>query len=157
MPVAEARGILGKEFKSQEGEEEDKKDSEGEQAPRFRERKEFKPRREGEFKPRREGDFKPRRDGESRPRREGDFKPRREGGESIVKQEDLDKVREAKESCTIEFFMGSPDDEASLFLYNGIMEVLQEYVDDGTLVCRSGKLTFDENSIMDQDVDKGFI
>ena len=49
--------------------------------------------------------------------------------------------------------MGSPDDDASLFLYNGIMEVLQEYVDDGTLVCRSGKLTFDENSIMDQDVD----
>lgn len=77
----------------------------------------------------------------------------KEIGESIVKQEDLDKVREAKESCTIEFFMGSPDDEASLFLYNGIMEVLQEYVDDGTLVCRSGKLTFDENSIMDQDVD----
>ena len=70
-----------KEFKSQEGEEEDKKDSEGEQAPRFRERKEFKPRREGEFKPRREGDFKPRREGESRPRREGDFKPRREGGD----------------------------------------------------------------------------
>ena len=65
-----------KEFKSQEGEEEtEKKDFEGEQAPKFRERKEFKPRREGEFKPRREGDFKPRREGEPRPRREGgDFK-----------------------------------------------------------------------------------
>ena len=76
----------------------------------------------------------------------------KEIAKNIVKQEDLDKVREAKESRTIEFFMGSPDDDASLFLFNGIMEVLQEYVDDGTLVCRSGKLTFDENSIMDQDV-----
>lgn len=76
----------------------------------------------------------------------------KEIGKNIVKQEDLDKVREAKESRTIEFFMGSPDDDASLFLFNGIMEVLQEYVDDGTLVCRSGKLTFDETSIMDQDV-----
>ena len=51
----------------------DKKEGEGEQAPRFRERKEFKPRREGELKP--------RRDGESRPRREGEYKPRREGGD----------------------------------------------------------------------------
>lgn len=76
----------------------------------------------------------------------------KEIAKNIVKKEDLDKVREAKESRTIEFFMGSPDDDASLFLFNGIMEVLQEYVDDGTLVCRSGKLTFDENSIMDQDV-----
>lgn len=49
-----------KEFKSREGEGEEKSDSEeGEQTPRFRERKEFKPRREGDFKPRREGgDFK---------------------------------------------------------------------------------------------------
>ena len=61
-----------KEFKSQE-EGEEKKESATEQTPRFRERKEFKPRREGEFKP--------RRDGESRPRREGEYKPRREGGD----------------------------------------------------------------------------
>lgn len=53
--------------------------------------------------------------------------------------QELDKVREAKESRTIEFFMGSLDDTQALFLYNGLMEVLQEYLDDGTLVCRSGK------------------
>ena len=55
-----------KEFKSQE-EGEEKKESVTEQTPRFRERKEFKPRREGEFRPRREGEYKPRREG-------GDFK-----------------------------------------------------------------------------------
>lgn len=70
-----------KEFKSQEGEGEEKKETEGNyDTSRPRERKEFKPRGEGEFKPRREGEFKPRREGEYKPRREGEFKPRREEG-----------------------------------------------------------------------------
>lgn len=68
--------------------------------------------------------------------------------ENIIKIKDLKKARENKESYTIEFFMGSPDDLAALFMYNGIMEVLQEYFDDGTLVCRSQKLTFDAASVM---------
>lgn len=70
-----------KEFKSQEGEGEEKKETEGNyDTSRPRERKEFKPRGEGEFKPRREGEFEPRREGEFKPRKEGDFKPRREEG-----------------------------------------------------------------------------
>ena len=70
-----------KEFKSQEGEGEEKKETEGNyDTSRPRERKEFKPRGEGEFKPRREGEFKPRREGEFKPRKERDFKPRREEG-----------------------------------------------------------------------------
>lgn len=77
----------------------------------------------------------------------------KEIGKNIVKQAELDKVRDAKESRTIEFFMGSPDDEAALFFYNGILEALQEYLDDGTLICRSQKLTFDENAIMDENPD----
>ena len=68
---------------------------------------------------------------------------------NIIKQEELDKVREDRGCRTIEFLMGSPDDEASLFLFNGIMEGLEEYIEDGTLVCRSGKTTFDETGIMD--------
>ena len=57
-----------KEFKSQEGEGEEKKETEGNyDTSRPRERKEFKPRGEGEFKPRREGEFKPRREGEFKP------------------------------------------------------------------------------------------
>ena len=77
----------------------------------------------------------------------------KEIAKNIVKLEDLDKVRENKESRTIEFLMGSPDDDASLFLFNGIMEVLDEYLEDGTLVCRSGRQTFDENSIMRENAD----
>ena len=61
---------------------------------------------------------------------------------------DLDKAREDKKSYTIEFLMGSPDDNAALFLCNGIQEGLQEYLDDGTLVCKSGNTSFDDTGIM---------
>lgn len=81
-----------KEFKSQETEEgqegEEKKGGEDGYTPRFKERKEFKPR-EREYKPRREGDSRPRREGEFKPRREGEFKPRREGG--FRQQDDKDR------------------------------------------------------------------
>ena len=84
-----------KEFKSQEGEGEEKKETEGGyDTPRPRERKEFKPRGEGEFKPRREGESKPRREGEFKPRREGEYKPRREGEFKPRKEGDFKPRRE---------------------------------------------------------------
>ena len=49
---------------------------------------------------------------------------------------------------TIELFMGSPDDNNAKMLYDGIMEVLQPYLDDGTLVCKSGKTTFEDTCIL---------
>ncbi len=49
---------------------------------------------------------------------------------------------------TIEFFMGSPDDNNALFLYNGLMEVLQPYLDDGSLVCKSGRTSFEDTCIL---------
>ena len=66
----------------------------------------------------------------------------------IKEAKDLDAAREDGESYTIEFFMGSPDDNNALFLYNGIMEVLQEYLDDGTLVCKSGRTSFEDTCIL---------
>ena len=66
----------------------------------------------------------------------------------IKEAKDLDAARDAGESYTIEFFMGSPDDNNALFLYNGIMEVLQEYLDDGTLVCKSGRTSFEDTCIL---------
>lgn len=69
-------------------------------------------------------------------------------GENIVKAKELDKARESHESYNIEFLMGSPDESHSLFLYNGIMEVLQSYFDDGTLVSQSQKTSFDDTSVM---------
>ena len=72
----------------------------------------------------------------------------KEIAKNIVEKEELDKVREDRGARTIEFLMGSPDDRDALFFYNGVLEKLQEYFDDGTLVCTSGKLTFDDTAVM---------
>lgn len=69
-------------------------------------------------------------------------------GKQIVKKMNLEKAREQKVSYTIEFLMGSLDDNGALFLCNGILEILQEYLDDGTLVCRSGNADFDSSGIL---------
>ena len=68
--------------------------------------------------------------------------------QGIVDSMELDKVREAKESRTIEFLMGSLDDTQALFLYNGVMEILQPYFDDGTLTCPSGRTSFEDTGIL---------
>ncbi len=49
---------------------------------------------------------------------------------------------------TIELFMGSPDDNNAHVFYEGIMEVIQPLLDDGSLVCRSGQIDFEENCIL---------
>ena len=69
-------------------------------------------------------------------------------GNYIKEAKDLDAAKAAGESYTIEFFMGSPDDNNALFLYNGLMEVLQPYLDNGTLVCKSGRTSFEDTCIL---------
>lgn len=69
-------------------------------------------------------------------------------GEYIRDKKELDKAREAKESYTIEFFNGSPDDNNAHMLAEGIMEVLQPYLDDGTLVCKTGRTSFNDTCIL---------
>ena len=69
-------------------------------------------------------------------------------GNYIKEAKDLDAAKAAGDSYTIEFFMGSPDDNNALFLYNGLMEVLQPYLDDGTLVCKSGRTSFEDTCIL---------
>ncbi len=69
-------------------------------------------------------------------------------GKYIEESKDLKKASEAGESYTIEFFMGSPDDNNAVMLYDGLMEVLKPYLDDGTLVCKSGRTSFEETCIL---------
>lgn len=69
-------------------------------------------------------------------------------GQYIKEVKQLDKARSEGKSYTIEFFMGSPDDNNALFLYNGLMEVLNPYLDDGTLVCESGRTSFEDTCIL---------
>ncbi len=42
----------------------------------------------------------------------------------------------------VELFAGSPDDNNATFFYNGAMDVLQPYIDNGTLVVKSGETDF---------------
>ena len=69
-------------------------------------------------------------------------------GNAIVEQAQLESAREEKQARNIEFFMGEPDSTEELFFYNGVMEVLKPYFDDGTLVCPSGRMSFDDASVM---------
>ena len=66
-------------------------------------------------------------------------------GQYIETAKDL---KNAKEPLTIEFFMGSPDDNNAHMLYEGVMEVLKPYLDNGTLVCKSGRTSFDDTCIL---------
>lgn len=69
-------------------------------------------------------------------------------GTYIEQEKDLKNAQSEGKSYTIEFFMGSPDDNNAVFLYNGIMDVLQKYLDDGTLVCKSGRTAFKDTCIL---------
>ena len=44
----------------------------------------------------------------------------------------------------IELFAGSLDDNNAFFFFNGAMDVLQPFVDDGTLVIKSGQTTIEQ-------------
>ena len=54
----------------------------------------------------------------------------------------------AGESYTIEFFMGSPDDNNAVLLHKGVMSVLEKYLKDGKLVCKSGRTSFEDTCIL---------
>lgn len=69
-------------------------------------------------------------------------------GSYIKEKENLDEVRKQGKHKTIEFFMGSYDDNNALFVYDGIMQVLEEYLEDGTLVCKSKRTEFSDTAVM---------
>lgn len=60
----------------------------------------------------------------------------------------LDLENANGQTYTCELFMGSPDDNNALFLYNGIMDVLGDYFDNGTLVVKSGRTSFKDTCIL---------
>ena len=65
----------------------------------------------------------------------------------IVSARQLQKAQDEGRSHTVEFFMGSPEDNNAVLLYRGIMGVLQQYLDSGVLVCRSGRLSFEDTCV----------
>lgn len=69
-------------------------------------------------------------------------------GEYIETNKNLKTAKAEGRSYTVEFFMGSPDDNNALFLYNGMMEVLKPYLDNGVLRAKSGRTSFKDTCIL---------
>lgn len=61
--------------------------------------------------------------------------------EYIIKKLDLDNV---DGPFNIELFGGSPDDNNSLFFWDGAIDTLQPYLDSGKLVVQSGQTSFSQ-------------
>lgn len=72
----------------------------------------------------------------------------RQIGEYIVQEKNLDGSGKKAPSYTIEFFTGDPQDLSAKMVHQGILEILQPYLDNGRLVCRSGRVTFEDTSIL---------
>lgn len=66
----------------------------------------------------------------------------------IVQAKKLETAKAENRSYTIEFFMGSPDDNNAVLLHRGIMKVLQPYLDNGVLVCKTGRTSFQDTCIL---------
>lgn len=75
--------------------------------------------------------------------------------ETLVERIGLEQLRSEADFRTIEFLMGSPDDVSALFFYNGMMQVLEPYLTDGTLKCLSGRLSFEETAVTNEQEDLG--
>lgn len=71
-----------------------------------------------------------------------------EMGNYIAQQKQLDTAGAEQRSYTIEFYMGSADDNSALLLHTGILSVLQPYLDSGVLVCASGRTSFADTCVM---------
>jgi putative multiple sugar transport system substrate-binding protein len=61
---------------------------------------------------------------------------------------DLPNAKANGKTYTCELFMGSPDDNNALFVYNGVMEVLGGYFEDGTLEAKTGRTSFEDTCIL---------
>ena len=64
--------------------------------------------------------------------------------EQIVKAMQLEIAQAEEKSYTIEFFMGSPENNSAVLQHQGVMQVLQPYLDSGVLVCKTGRTAFED-------------
>lgn len=69
-------------------------------------------------------------------------------GLGITDQDGKEKADRPKGPLNIELFAGSPDDNNAGFFFNGAMKVLKPYLDDGTLVVKSGQTSFDQTATL---------
>ena len=58
---------------------------------------------------------------------------------------------------TIEFFMGSPEDHGAVLLHRGLMEILKPFLDNGSLVCKSKRTSFEDTCTLGDQLEMGKI
>ena len=68
-------------------------------------------------------------------------------GYQIAEAKQLATAREEKRSYTIEFLMGAADDQNAVLLHQGIMAVLQPYLDSGVLISKTGRVTLEDTYV----------
>lgn len=69
-------------------------------------------------------------------------------GEYVETAKELATAKDEGRTYTIEFLMGSPDDNNAVLLHRGVMKVLQPYLDNGVLVCKTGRTSFEDTCIL---------
>lgn len=71
-------------------------------------------------------------------------------GKYILEEKELKDAKAGKDAAvyTIEFFAGDPQDYSAKMVHQGILEVLQPYLDAGRLVCKSGRVKFEDAAIL---------
>lgn len=76
----------------------------------------------------------------------------RQIGEHIARQKQLPAAGEEKREYTVEFLMGSPEDNSALLMYHGVMSVLRPYLDSGVLVSRTERVAFEDTCVQNWSV-----
>ena len=79
------------------------------------------------------------------------YKVGQKQGEYLVEALGLDKEGSPK---NIELFTGDPADNNCKFFFGGAMDVLQKYVDNGSLVVKSGQTAFEQVATANWDSEK---
>lgn len=65
-------------------------------------------------------------------------------GLGLVEEDGTPVADAPKGPMNIELFAGSADDNNAGFFFNGAMDTIQPYIDEGTLVVKSGQTAFDQ-------------
>lgn len=67
----------------------------------------------------------------------------------IVAARQLETAQAESRSYTVEFFMGAGEDPNAQFIYEGIWNRLQPFLESGVLVCRTGRTAFEDVCVRD--------
>lgn len=69
----------------------------------------------------------------------------------IVEEKALETAAAESRSYTVELFMGDYKNQNDVLFYQGVMQVLEPYLQSGVLTCPSGRTAFEDNCVASYD------